>query len=65
MLRDRKALIEREFVNLKAEAARLYLEAVTSGRTAISPEYEAVRNKLHDCIIDLDVVNGLIAQGHK
>lgn len=65
MLRDRKALIEREMVNLKAEAARLYLEAVTSGRTTTTPEYEAVRDKLHGVITDLDVVNGLIAAGHK
>ena len=64
MLRDRKALIEREMVNLKAEAARLYLEAVTSGRTT-TPEYEAARDKLHGVITDLDVVNGLIAAGHK
>ena len=46
MLRDRKALMEQEFANLKAEAARLYLEAVTSDRTAISPEYEAMKGRI-------------------
>jgi hypothetical protein len=66
MLRDRKALLEQEIKKAHSEAASMYLSLVIGGSGDVhSKEYQELKEKISTMNFDLNVVNQLIAQGHK
>jgi hypothetical protein len=67
MLRDRKALLEHEIHESKAEAAALYLDMIKNPEkiSELRGQYEYVRGQTIDFEFDLITINKLIEQGHE
>jgi uncharacterized tellurite resistance protein B-like protein len=65
MLKDRRALLENDLTKAHDEAAKMYLEIVTTDGDVHSPEYQALKDKITSLEFDLNVVNKLIYQGHE
>jgi hypothetical protein len=65
MLKDRRVLLEQEIVKAHDEAAKLYLHIVTHDGDIYSKEYASIKDKIMNLEFDLNIVNQLIAQGHK
>lgn len=66
MLRDRRVLLEQEIKEVKEDAARCYLEIVTSGEVFPLPQkYQLLKSKVEELQFDLVMVNQLIEQGHE
>lgn len=66
MLIDRKILIENELDKLKKSAAKLYLDMAISGNVDnTSTAYSDMRARITEMQVDLDLIDGLIKEGHK
>ncbi len=66
MLKDRRVLMEKDMLAQKAACGALYLKIVneTADNFEID-KYDSMKTKLSDMIIELDIVNQMIANGHK
>lgn len=73
MLKDRRALLERELKIAQDQAAHMYLNIVTNNTDTraktyetlqVNESYEKMRNRINVLQFDLDLVNRLISQGH-
>lgn len=65
MLRDRRALLEQEIKKAHSEASHMYLTLAIGGGNVHSEEYQALKEKISSLSFDLNVINQLIANGHK
>ena len=65
MLKDRRMLLEHEITKAHDQAAKMYLEIVTTDGDVHSIEYQELKDKILSLEFDLNVVNKLIYQGHK
>jgi hypothetical protein len=65
MLKDRRVLLEQEINKAHEEAATMYLNIVTHDGDIYSKEYASIKDKIMNLEFDLNIVNQLIAQGHK
>jgi hypothetical protein len=65
MLKDRRALLEREFKIAHDQAAKMYLEIVTKNEDGHNVEYHQLRDKISKLEFDLSMINQLIHQGHE
>lgn len=63
MLVDRKVLLENELEKLKKSAAKSYLDMALSGNP--DPAYFNMRARITEMQVDLDLIDGLIKEGHK
>jgi hypothetical protein len=65
MLKDRRALLERELIKAHEDASELYLKIVTQGGDVASVEYQSLKEKIMNLQFDINVVNKLISKGHQ
>ena len=65
MLKDRLVLVVNEIAKTKGDAANAYLVAVRSGRVEDTTEYDGLKERLYNLIMDRDIVEQLIAAGHE
>jgi hypothetical protein len=65
MLRDRKALLERELKKAQNEAINMYLSIAVSGGDVHSKEYRDAKEKVSNLNFDLQSINTLLTQGHE
>lgn len=65
MLKDRRVLLEHELTKAHDEAAKIYLEIVTTTGNVHSVEYQALKDKITNLQFDINVINKLIYQGHE
>ena len=65
MLKDRRALLERELIKAHEDASELYLKIVTLEGDVASVEYQTLKEKIINLQFDINIVNQLIAKGHK
>ena len=64
MLKDRRALLEHDLTKAHDEAAKMYLEIVTTDGDVHSLEYQALKNKITSLQFDINLISKLIYQGH-
>ena len=65
MLKDRRALLEKELIKAHEDAAELYLKIVTQEGDVASVEYQSLKEKIMNLQFDINIVNKLISKGHK
>lgn len=65
MIKDRRALIEKEIAKSKHQAALMYLDIVTHNGDEHSPQYHALKDKILNLEFDLKIINELIKAGHQ
>jgi len=57
--------LENDLTKAHDEAAKMYLEIVTTDGDVHSLEYQALKNKITSLQFDINVINKLIYQGHE
>jgi len=65
MLKDRRALLERELIKAHEDASELYLKIVTQEGDVASIEYQSLKEKIMNLQFDINIVNKLISKGHQ
>jgi predicted transposase YbfD/YdcC len=65
MLKDRRVLLETELAKAQAKAAKMYLDIVINDRDVHSHEYQVLKDIIGNLQFDLNLVNGLIKEGHE
>lgn len=66
MLKDRRVLMEKEMLDMKNECGQLYLKIAKNQHVpGDKTRYDTMRSLLTDMIIDLEIVDQMIADGHE
>jgi hypothetical protein len=66
MLKDRRVLMEKEMLAMKHDCGQLYLMIVKNQYVpGDKTRYDTMRSLLTDMIIDIAVVDQMIADGHE
>lgn len=66
MLKDRRVLLAAEIVKQKKLCGDLYIKMVTDEQAAIPMmTYQKEKEKLANLLLDLEIINQMIADGHK
>jgi hypothetical protein len=60
MLKERRELLEYEIKKIHDQAAHMYLDMVTKGVDLNNPEYEQLKNRIHDLKFEYEMVQKLI-----
>jgi len=60
VLKERRELLEYEIKKIHDQAAHMYLDMVVKGGDLINPEYQQLKDRIHDLKFEYEMVQKLI-----